>query len=100
MGMRRAAFLIAALVAVLVVPSMVGSPVAAQQPLPAQVSFCDRTGSVVDPYSLVTTAADSIVDQGHISHTGPVFPAVGGDGRWGDIIPPFDYDNGRQHFPG
>ncbi len=49
---------------------------------------------------MVTAAADLIVQQGHGSHTGPVFPAVGADGRWGDVIPPFDYDNGQQHFPG
>ncbi len=74
-------------------------PVVAPQP-PSDVSYCDRTASVVSPYTLVTAAADLIVQQGHGSHTGPVFPAVGADGRWGDVIPPFDYDNGQQHFPG
>jgi hypothetical protein len=114
--MRRAAFLGFGVVAMLSV-SLVVSPewvraqattTAPPQPTtraePAvvaeQVSFCDRTAAVVDPYSMVTAAVDSIVAQGHGGHTGPVFPAVGPDGAWGDIIPPFDYANGSQHFAG
>src|SRR4029078_3770360 len=65
-----------------------------------KVAYCDRTTSLVKPYRLVTSAPDSIVAEGHGSHTGPVFPAFGPDGQWGDIIPPFDYDNGQQHFAG
>ncbi len=75
-------------------------PGAAQQPAAEKVSYCHRTASVVNPYNLKTTAVDSIVKQGHGSHTGPVFPEEGPDGKWGDIIPPFDYDNGNKHFPG
>jgi hypothetical protein len=67
---------------------------------PENVSYCDRTSSVITPYVLVTSPVDSIVAEGHGSHTGPVYPAVGPDGNWGDIIPPFDYDNGQQHFAG
>ena len=58
------------------------------------VSFCHRTDSVKNPYNLVTTEADSIMKQGHGSHTGPVFLAD----DWGDIIPPFDYTGGS--YPG
>jgi hypothetical protein len=75
-------------------------PGVAQQPAAEKVSYCHRTASVVNPYNLESTAVDSIVKQGHGSHTGPVFPEVGPDGKWGDIIPPFDYDNGTKHFPG
>ena len=52
--------------------------------------------------SCSTTSVDAIVSGGHGSHTGPVFPEVGPgqNGKWGDIIPPFDYDNGQQHFDG
>ena len=67
---------------------------------PESVSFCHASGSVADPYNLETAAVDSIIEQGHGSHAGPVFPTVGGSGTWGDIIPPFDYDDGQQHFPG
>ncbi len=81
-------------------PTTASPPVATQQPVPEKVSYCDRTASVVNPYGLFTSAVDSIVEEGHGSHTGPVFPAVGPDGNWGDIIPPFDYDNGQQHFAG
>lgn len=62
------------------------------------VSFCHRTASVSNPYNLITTDADSIVQKGHGDHTGPIFPNEGADGKWGDIIPPFDYSGG--HYPG
>ena len=75
-----------------------GPPLVAQQP--EIVSFCHGTTSVANPYDVETTTVDSVVEQGHGSHAGPVFPAVGPDGTWGDIIPPFDYDDGQQHFPG
>src|SRR3954447_26173195 len=58
------------------------------------VSFCHATSSVHNPYNLITTDADSIIQQGHGSHTGPVYPTD----NWGDIIPPFDYTGGR--YPG
>jgi hypothetical protein len=43
---------------------------------------------------LHTTDVESIISQGHGSHTGPLYPADG----WGDIIPSFDYSGGT--FPG
>src|SRR4051812_28188238 len=54
-------------------------------PAPDKVSYCHRTADILNPYVLHTTAVDSIVTQGHGGHTGPVFPAVGPDGKWGDI---------------
>src|SRR5829696_4126074 len=63
---------------------------AAEEP----VSFCHATSSVHNPYNLITTDADSIIQQGHGSHAGPVFPTEG----WGDIIPPFSYAGGQ--YPG
>src|SRR4051794_27994579 len=51
-------------------------------------TICHATSAVSNPYVHNTVSVDSIIkDQGHGSHTGPVFPAPG----WGDIIPPFDY---------
>jgi hypothetical protein len=60
----------------------------------SKVSFCHRTSSVQNPYNLKTSDGNSIINQGHGDHTGPVFPSD----NWGDIIPPFDYDDG--HYPG
>ena len=76
-------------------------PIAAQQPAD-KVSYCHGTASLINPYNLLTTDVDSIITHGHGSHTGPIFPeqGPGQNNRWGDIIPPFDYDNGQQHFPG
>jgi hypothetical protein len=74
-----------------------GSGRASAAPQP-KVSICHRTASVKNPYTLLTTDGDSIIKQGHGSHIGPVFPGTGPDGKWGDIIPPFDYSGG--HYPG
>src|SRR3954469_22350328 len=63
-----------------------------------QVTFCHRTASVTNPYNRITTDADSILKQGHGDHTGPIFPNEGPDGKWGDIIPPFNYSGGQ--YPG
>ena len=68
------------------------------------ITLCHATGSVTNPYRLVTTDEASILREdsdgkpGHATHTGPVFdPAIntesasGPDGKveWGDIIPAF-----------
>ena len=119
--MRRAVALGAAFAVLLAVSLVVGSagartdaatattavdttlvPPSAGQLPEEQVSYCHRTTSVIVPYVLLTTDADAIIQRGHGSHTGPVFPEVGPgqNGKWGDIIPPFDYDNGQGHFPG
>ena len=48
----------------------------AQTPAP-EVSFCHRTDAVLHPYILLTVSCESIVQQGHGGHTGPVFPETG-----------------------
>ena len=62
-----------------------------------KVTICHRTASETNPYVKITVDADSVDgdlgnDNGqgdhYLEHTGPVFPAVGADGKWGDIIPP------------
>jgi len=63
-----------------------------------RVTYCHRSDSVENPYVEHSTDADSIIKEGHGDHTGPVFPAEGPDGKWGDIIPPFAYSGGI--FPG
>jgi hypothetical protein len=68
---------------------------AAQQ---EKVSFCHRTDSESNPYVAQSDDGNSIISHGHGDHTGPIFPKEGPDGKWGDIIPRFDYDGG--HFPG
>ena len=70
---------------------------ASAKPQP-DISYCHRTDAVSNPYVLHTSNADSIINEGHGSHTGPVFPGTGPDGKWGDIIAPFDYTGG--HFDG
>ena len=69
-----------------------------------KVTICHRTGSDNNPYIVEkiditsTTYADA---GGHGDHTGPVWPATAGDPpKWGDIIPPYDYDPAQFHFPG
>jgi hypothetical protein len=64
-----------------------------------KIAFCHRTGSTNNPYVLLDTSPNAIIREGHGSHTGPIFPARGPDGKWGDIIPPFTFDSGSL-FPG
>src|SRR4051794_39843916 len=63
-------------------------------------TICHGTSAVSNPYVQNTVDVDSIIkDNGHGSHTGPVYPTP----DWGDVIPPFDYtdsDGGRAHYPG
>ena len=51
-----------------------------------KVTICHATSSVEDPYTLTTVSVNSIVNSGHLQHTGPLYPQVG----WGDVIPPVD----------
>jgi hypothetical protein len=83
------------------------APASGQQPSqqPSKdVTICHRTASgfvtpFINPYVEQTVSFDSIItENGHGSHTGPVYPNMGPDGKWGDIIPPFDYPGG--HYPG
>lgn len=66
---------------------------------PAQkIGFCHRTDAVSNPYVYESTDADSIIKEGHGLHLGPIFPFTRISGKWGDVIPPFDYTGG--HYPG
>lgn len=76
--------------------------IASADPPPPKVTICHRTASDTNPYVQLDVAESSVDgdtgnDNGqgdHLAeHTGPVFPDVGPDGKWGDIIPPFN-DNG------
>jgi hypothetical protein len=62
-----------------------------------KVTICHRRAAVTNPYGPQAITVDQssifnngIVPNGHGTHTGPIFPATGPDGKWGDIIPPFD----------
>jgi hypothetical protein len=57
-----------------------------------KVTLCHRTGSTSHPYVKITVNANGAI-HGHAKHTGPIFPATGPNGKWGDIIPPFDYND-------
>lgn len=68
---------------------------------PPKVTICHRTASHTNPYVEITVDQSSIfnngiVPNGHGTHTGPIFPNVGPDGKWGDIIPPFDGYQGQN----
>jgi hypothetical protein len=67
-----------------------------------QIKFCHATNSVTNPYNLIETDANSIIQQGHGGHDGdwphPVVSYLDeAQGYkddhidWGDIIPPFKY---------
>ena len=58
--------------------------------LPKVLRCSHGTNSITNPSNLVTTNINSIVEEGHNNHDGPVFPDVGSDGKWGDLLPPFD----------
>ena len=60
-----------------------------------KVTLCHRTSSYTNPYVEITVDQNSVLSQGHGSHTGGVFPAAG----WGDIIPPFDGYAGLNWTP-
>src|SRR4051794_34799436 len=82
----RPAFVAALLLSVMVL-GLVCPPPASAAPQ-QDVTICHRTRAVSNPYTFMTVSANSIIkDNGHGSHTGPVYPAAG----WGDIIPPFNY---------
>lgn len=66
-----------------------------------KVEICHATASYRNPYVINEPAADGDVS-GHAGHTGPIFyPEI--EEQWGDIIPPFYYDDGGEepaYFPG
>ena len=63
-----------------------------------QVTICHRRSAETNPYGpqAITVSVKSIFNpnNGHDTHNGPVFPAA----DWGDIIPPFEAENG--FYPG
>lgn len=65
-----------------------------------KVEICHATSSHTNPYVINEPNASGDV-QGHADHDGPIwFPGI--DEDWGDIIPPFTYEDneGEQFFPG
>lgn len=68
-----------------------------------KVEICHATASYKHPYEINEPAADGDVS-GHADHTGPIFwPDIPKHTAWGDIIPPFFYDDGDEtpgFFPG
>jgi hypothetical protein len=64
-----------------------------------KVTICHRTNANSNPYVQVTPDVAGVLD-GHAGHTGSVWdPTLKAQHvKWGDIIPPFDYDGGS--FPG
>lgn len=71
--------------------------VVAQAPQ-GKIAFCHRTASNTNPYVPIETNLNAFYNAGHIDHTGPVWPAVGPDGKWGDIYPPNVYDADGQNW--
>lgn len=56
------------------------------------VTICHRTGSRHHPYVVISPSASGVY-HGHYSQHNEhaVFPNTASDGKWGDIIPPFQY---------
>lgn len=78
-----------------------GSAQADSAKKPDRVTICHSTGADMNPY--VSNQPDKSADVGgHAAHTGPIWPSKDASGNWGDIIPPFDYDDGgvTKHYPG
>jgi uncharacterized repeat protein (TIGR01451 family) len=88
MNIRRLAAVLAALVLTF---SMVGAVSATQQ---AKIRICHATDSNAHPYvdPVVNISSSGHLQGGHdTEHLGPLWPATGDDGKWGDIIPPYTY---------
>jgi LPXTG-motif cell wall-anchored protein len=69
------------------------------------ITLCHATDSNSNPYTKVTVDDDSVVKDGHGTHTGPIWnPTLKAQKtQWGDIIPAFDYYNDKgelKHFAG
>ena len=68
---------------------------AGQEPPNQKVTLCHRTADEKMPYVEITVDENAIANvilgqNGHATHTGPIFPDTGPDGKWGDIIPAFN----------
>jgi LPXTG-motif cell wall-anchored protein len=66
-------------------------------------TICHGTNSNTNPYVVITPNKNGDVD-GHAKHVGPIWTPTLKDQHiaWGDIIPPFDYNNHGTpaHYPG
>src|SRR5438128_4517556 len=57
------------------------------------VTICHRTGSHHNPYVVISPSAAGVSHGHHSQHNEhAVFPNTASDGKWGDIIPPFQYN--------
>jgi hypothetical protein len=90
---------------IMVLSAAAGTSVAGADP--NKVTLCHATDSNTNPYVQVTVSSRSVQHKilgpnGHGTHTGQVWnPTLKSQGiQWGDIIPPFDYGNPVQHYPG
>jgi hypothetical protein len=65
------------------------------------ITICHATSSHTNPYIVNTPNANGDVS-GHDDHDGPIYPATNAKGDWGDIIPPFTYNDHGQNaqYPG
>ena len=98
MRLRRTA--IGALSAVaLVASSLAFGVTSASADIVTKVTICHRTNSNSNPYVQITPDVAGVLN-GHAGHTGPVWNSTlkANHIKWGDIIPPFDYNGGS--FPG
>jgi hypothetical protein len=90
--MRRRFGILAVISATLAALAVGGISVLSASAQPAEkVTICHRRAAVNNPYGpkAITVNQNSINNpNGHATHTGPIFPATGPDGKWGDIIPP------------
>jgi hypothetical protein len=56
------------------------------------VTICHRTGSHHNPYVVISPSASGVYHGHYRQHNeNAVFPNTASDGKWGDIIPPFQY---------
>jgi uncharacterized repeat protein (TIGR01451 family) len=90
-------------VAVLAIPSAYAVQGASKGNSNDKQTICHRTNSNTNPYVVNTPNKNGDVS-GHARHTGPVWnPNLkAAKVKWGDIIPPFDYNNHGTpaHFAG
>jgi uncharacterized repeat protein (TIGR01451 family) len=68
-----------------------------------EITICHRSASQSNPYitespSIDASGAIPVLAGGHEDHTGPIWPATGPDGKWGDIIPAWSYNG--YNYPG
>jgi hypothetical protein len=69
---------------------------AGEEPPNQKVTLCHRTNAENNPYVVITVDENAIANvilgqNGHATHTGPIFPdTAGSPPMWGDIIPAFN----------